>query len=120
MTAASYVPTSDRRSGANRLPHDAVEHLRALLVAIRDDEIARLAQLTSTDVRTANDEHSEISAELSNTALVEIESALSRLATGTYGSCESCGDVIPFERLEAIPYATRCVSCVVARSQVFL
>ena len=47
---------------------------------------------------------------LSATA-TEVDRALERLSAGTYGTCETCGDPIPPERLEAIPWAATCVSC---------
>lgn len=37
--------------------------------------------------------------------------ALGKLDDGTYGTCESCGQQIPWERLEAIPTARLCVNC---------
>jgi DnaK suppressor protein len=40
-----------------------------------------------------------------------IGSALDRLDAGTYGTCERCGKKISEARLEAIPYASRCISC---------
>jgi DnaK suppressor protein len=43
------------------------------------------------------------------TDLEEVDAALGRLATGTYGVCEVCGRPIPGERLEARPAARRCV-----------
>ncbi|SFI50036.1 transcriptional regulator, TraR/DksA family [Paenibacillus sp. UNC496MF] len=42
--------------------------------------------------------------------LEETEAALDRIATGRYGICEICGEPIPFERLEALPAARRCVA----------
>ena len=41
--------------------------------------------------------------------LTEVEAALKRIEDGTYGKCIVCGDAIPEKRLEAIPWATRCV-----------
>jgi len=41
--------------------------------------------------------------------LHEIDAALARIEDGTYGTCRVCGDEIPPERLEAVPYATLCV-----------
>lgn len=41
----------------------------------------------------------------------EIADALHRIDAGTYGKCESCGQDIPGERLEAIPTARLCVRC---------
>ncbi|HEX6330610.1 MAG TPA: TraR/DksA C4-type zinc finger protein [Actinomycetota bacterium] len=37
--------------------------------------------------------------------------ALTKLDRGTYGVCERCGNPIPIERLEALPWAILCVDC---------
>ena len=37
-----------------------------------------------------------------------IDVALKRLEMGTFGTCIDCGAEIPFERLQALPFATRC------------
>ena len=44
-------------------------------------------------------------------ALYEIEEALKRIDTGTYGVCEMSGKAIPHPRLEAIPFARFTVEC---------
>ena len=44
-------------------------------------------------------------------AMDEVGAALRRLAAGAYGTCLGCGRVIPFERLEVVPAADRCVAC---------
>ncbi|KAF0233756.1 MAG: TraR/DksA family transcriptional regulator [Humidesulfovibrio sp.] len=41
----------------------------------------------------------------------EIESALKRMDTGVYGTCEECGDEIGLARLTANPIAHLCVHC---------
>ena len=41
----------------------------------------------------------------------QVERALERLAAGSYGLCDDCGQPIPPKRLEARPTATLCVSC---------
>jgi DnaK suppressor protein len=41
--------------------------------------------------------------------LKEIDDALESIDAGTYGRCTVCGNEIPTERLEAIPYATLCL-----------
>lgn len=43
--------------------------------------------------------------------LAEIDAALARLAAGTYGTCEACGEPIAARRLEARPSARTCVRC---------
>ena len=39
--------------------------------------------------------------------LGEIEEALDRIEDGSYGVCVDTGEEIPYERLEALPYAKR-------------
>ncbi|WP_225752643.1 TraR/DksA C4-type zinc finger protein [Actinotalea sp. Marseille-Q4924] len=43
--------------------------------------------------------------------LAEVDAAEARLADGTYGTCERCGEAIPAGRLEARPTARTCVTC---------
>lgn len=43
------------------------------------------------------------------TLLEEVRHAISRIDEGGYGVCEECGEAIPEGRLEARPWATRCV-----------
>ena len=43
--------------------------------------------------------------------LREIEDALGKFDTGTYGLCESCGSQIAEARLEAMPAARLCINC---------
>jgi DnaK suppressor protein len=47
--------------------------------------------------------------------LADVERALAKLDEGTYGRCDSCGDAIPAERLEARPWSVLCVRCSAAR-----
>jgi DnaK suppressor protein len=43
--------------------------------------------------------------------LGRVEGALRRLEAGSYGVCESCGNQIAPERLDAIPWAPMCIDC---------
>jgi DnaK suppressor protein len=43
--------------------------------------------------------------------LVLVDEALARLAAGSYGRCVRCGDPIAADRLEALPWAARCIDC---------
>ncbi len=44
-------------------------------------------------------------------AVEEINYALHKIEIGKYGICESCGELIVRDRLEALPYARLCVAC---------
>jgi DnaK suppressor protein len=43
--------------------------------------------------------------------LAQTERAIARIESGTYGTCESCGEAIGKARLQAFPRATLCVKC---------
>lgn len=105
---------------------------RELLEAERQQALRRLAGLTgdfdevvaaSRDAN-ADDEHdpegATIAFERSQVAalvlqvqrqLTEIDAAIERLAAGTYGVCEQCGQLIAAARLEARPTARTCIEC---------
>lgn len=40
-----------------------------------------------------------------------VERALEKVNGDEYGKCEECGDDIPVKRLEVVPFALYCVSC---------
>ena len=40
-----------------------------------------------------------------------VNRALKKIELGTYGTCERCGNAIPIERLDALPWAILCVDC---------
>jgi RNA polymerase-binding transcription factor DksA len=59
-------------------------------------------------------EGDEVAGALEGTLLSEIEeieSALKRIAEGTYGECATCGREIGEKRMEALPFAVQCIDC---------
>ncbi|HSG78784.1 MAG TPA: TraR/DksA C4-type zinc finger protein [Acidimicrobiia bacterium] len=58
----------------------------------------------------------EIEKELSLAAnaqdlLAQVDEALERIEEGTYGNCARCGQAIPVNRLDALPYTKLDVDC---------
>ena len=103
-------------------------HIRTLLQARRRELAKELDRLTAAPRdpmasvsfgKRIGDGTAEAVERISTTAVArrlsatatEVDRALERLSAGTYGTCEACGDPIPPERLEAIPWASTCVSC---------
>lgn len=43
--------------------------------------------------------------------LSAVEQAFVKVDEGSYGTCDTCGEAIPPERLAALPYVIRCVAC---------
>lgn len=44
-------------------------------------------------------------------SLGEVDAALARIESGTYGVCDRCAVKIPVGRLEAYPTASMCIAC---------
>jgi DnaK suppressor protein len=61
--------------------------------------------------KTFEREHELALTHNSRDLLRQNEQALARIAQGTYGICDSCGEPIGKARLQAFPRATLCVTC---------
>ncbi len=116
MRTSQHVAIGD----VSHLSHDARDRLRHLLVADAAAQAAQFAEHRAmvSQLRDLTDPDSVLERELAEAGaararewMADIEHALQRLDAGTYGSCEACGMLIPFERLEAIPSARCCVGC---------
>lgn len=88
----------------------------AELMAEAQEIDQELREPDSPDVedRATESEEDEVLEELGNVALEEIDelqAAIKRIELGTYGNCTSCGEPIGEKRLEAVPAASKCMSC---------
>lgn len=90
------------------------QDIREELLRTEDEQHATLAgQVHDAGEESVADMLTEINtAVLSNSikALREVEAGQERLREGRYGSCEECGEAIPFERLHANPAAKLCIA----------
>ena len=73
-----------------------------------DGNDSHLADSASETVDREIEQSLEVNAEH---LLACIDAALGRIDAGTYGKCERCAELISEERLEALPYATKCIEC---------
>ena len=109
-----------------------MDQARERLEAEGRQAIARLADLTSdfdaviaaSRDTNADDEHDPEGATIAfersqvqalvrqaRQHLADIDAAVKRLDSGTYGACEDCGRPIGEGRLEARPVARTCITC---------
>jgi len=49
--------------------------------------------------------------------MTDVDDALAKFEGGNYGICESCGQPIDIDRLEALPQAKLCMSCKAAQAK---
>src|SRR3954471_17193637 len=52
-----------------------------------------------------------------NATEARLERALEKIAEGSYGTCDNCGNAIPQGRLEAAPESVLCVACASAAAR---
>lgn len=78
-----------------------------------DDELSEPPE-ADWDENAISSEQDEVLERLGSATVEEIKQirrAISRIDSGTYGQCMDCGVTIAPERLEALPFATRCIGC---------
>lgn len=113
------VPTEQYAALRQRLEEER-ERLSREVEDLRQETIAFTADIADEDRSYGNHmaddatntfEQERRGAEQRNleTVLQQVEDALRRMDEGTYGRCIDCGREIPIERLEARPYAVRCI-----------
>ena len=100
---------------------DDRERISNLIASLTGDltSIVEATQLTATDDEhdpegsTIAFERSRTSTQLAsaNQHLVDVDTALQKIAEGTYGRCERCGTPISVERLLVRPAARTCIAC---------
>jgi len=112
-------------AGRHRMPSDMNEHenIAKALKARLSELTGRVAEIDSEIRRPLSADLEEQATDLENQDALEaienseiqeihqIREALKRISEGTYGICAQCGEEIDPKRLEALPTATRCISC---------
>ena len=102
---------------------------RAMLLKKRQELLAgtknnpeALSAVQSADemefaVRSVEQDVNVTTASVRSRMLQQIDYALERVAGGTYGECQACGEEITANRLKAIPWAEYCLDCEELRSR---
>tara|TARA_R110002049_G_scaffold157645_2_gene322624 strand:- start:196 stop:510 length:315 start_codon:yes stop_codon:yes gene_type:complete len=102
------------------MTHDAIQaELEARLASLqarfsslkRDVTQPHSADSSEQAQERENDEVVDVIANETEASIRTVQAALERIAVGTYGRCEACGEPIGEARLSAIPEATRCLNC---------
>lgn len=89
--------------------HGEVDALKA---AERDPEFEENAQVELADYTLSS------LLEAQRRELMLIDAALARMDHAVFGQCVDCGVEIPYERLEALPFAIRCEECATEHERI--
>ena len=111
---------------AKPLKKESGEKARKRLVAKRDELLHDLAKNREVSEETVDESAQDMAdratsaytkefayslSESDRKVLILIEEALSRLDTGTYGTCVHCSQPVQEKRIEAVPWARHCLDC---------
>lgn len=89
---------------------DLVEQMQVLTRPQQDQGSISFGKRVGDGTAMAVDRLSAVTAhDALNTLLRDVRRALEKVDDGTYGVCDTCGEPIPAGRLEARPWAARCL-----------
>jgi DnaK suppressor protein len=83
--------------------------------ALRED-VVKPGDITSVPTHPADQDVEGLDSEIAiaqnqELLLEQVDAALARIRAGTYGICQQCECAIDVVRLQAVPYAARCIDC---------
>lgn len=97
-----------------RIKNDLLSKEREILVSLSDRSVLQIEP-------TADDVDNTIDAAIRDLAVIyknkqkaiilQLRTAIYKIDEGTYGECSDCEEPINSKRLDALPWATRCISC---------
>lgn len=88
---------------------EAIGQEHAQRQALNEELFRSLSSDPSIDA--SERQSARIAAATAQEVCAEVDLALRAIEDGTYGTCTSCHDAIPIERLEAVPLTRTCVAC---------
>ena len=97
--------------------------INGILVQMHENREAEMSEHSPNELSNYDNHPADLGSELysveinmalkvhEQSKLNDINRALNKFDTGTYGKCESCKQEIPYDRLEALPSARFCMDC---------
>ena len=115
-----------QKKGPDKLDKKSLGRFKKILLKEREQIVGEVKQTYESSQQVGQDGIQDIGDEAANVynkqillslnegerlRLQEVDEALDRIASGTYGICEECGGPISLKRLEVRPVAKYCVPC---------
>ncbi len=114
---------TDQKKGLDK---KTITHFKKILLKEREQILGEVKQIYESSKEMGQDGIQDIADEAANIynkqillslnenermRLQEVDEALDRIESGTYGICEECGEPIGLKRLDVRPVAKYCVPC---------
>ena len=121
VTVASVRPVSKKKPAAKKVKYPDIrrdlERQRAAIlsevgeVLTNRPDIVALPDVSDQASAEVDQNFSMRIREREQKLLKKIDEALEQMDAATYGTCERCGEDIPYKRLKARPVTTLCIEC---------
>ncbi len=123
---AQKKESADQKKDADKLDKKTIAKFKKTLLKEREQIVGDVKQIVESSKEMGQDGIQDIGDEAANiynkqvllslnenerARLKEVDEALDRIESGTYGVCEECGGPISLKRLEVRPVAKYCVPC---------
>ncbi|MDT8401355.1 MAG: TraR/DksA C4-type zinc finger protein [Bacteroidales bacterium] len=108
------MTTEEKNEIRKRVEHEIQalkESIDTLTDLVSDDEVQSDANDWFTTKENTGKEINEHALAKARQRLKILNEVLKRIDSPAYGICTTCKKPIPFERMKAMPTATRCLSC---------
>lgn len=118
--------TKELEKGIEKIDKKTLTKFKKVLLKEREQIVGEVKQTYTSSQEMGQDGIQDIGDEAANIynkqillslnesermRLQEVDEALDRMASGSYGICEECGEPISLKRLEVRPVAKYCVAC---------
>ncbi len=122
-----------QKKDPDKLDKKMIAKFKKILLKQREEIVSGVKQMVESSKEMGQDGIQDIGDEAANiynkqvllslnenerVRLQEVDEALDRIESGTYGICEECGGPISLKRLEVRPVAKYCVPCLTRLEKV--
>lgn len=108
---------ADVRSHLLSMLEELDERLEKITADVKHSDKPLDQDFSEQAVETENDEVLDALGNAARDEVEKIKQAISKIDSGTYGICLTCGEPIKKERLTALPYANLCIHCAARHEQ---
>lgn len=101
----------DIRDSLIEMLEDLDDRLKRITDDVKHSDRPLDKDFSEQAVETENDQVLDALGNATRDEIEQVKQAISRIDSGTYGICLTCGQPIKKERLHARPYSVKCIHC---------
>ncbi len=90
---------------------ELMERIAQISAEVRHQDVPLPSDFEDQATERENEEVVDALGTAARRELDQINRTLQQIDNGDYGNCQDCGSKISAARLEAVPFASRCIDC---------